>query len=163
MSPSESSGAQLFWAKGLPGRGDWQPGTPLIAGFDTQFPWAKGPGNTRTTNNLAEFMSPLQLEGTPKNKWELQPEKPTQSVHQLCGPSPPGFGGVLPTHGPLFLMVWEIHPDPGPKVGHRTLQHQSHHKEDTPPPAHINEPLMPAAADPEAGQEAQEFTPKHPP
>ncbi|KAJ9058422.1 hypothetical protein DSO57_1012450 [Entomophthora muscae] len=66
-------------------------------------------------------MSPLQLEGTPKEKWELQLEKSTQSVHPLCGPSPPGFGGVFSAHGPLFLMVWEIHPNPGPKVGHRTL------------------------------------------
>ncbi|KAJ9082115.1 hypothetical protein DSO57_1007447 [Entomophthora muscae] len=61
-------------------------------------------------------MSPPHLEGTPKEKWELWLGRPTQSVHPLCGPSPPGFGGVLPARGPLFLMVLEIHPDPGLKI-----------------------------------------------
>ncbi|KAJ9063450.1 hypothetical protein DSO57_1000042 [Entomophthora muscae] len=70
-------------------------------------------------------MTPPQLEGAPKKKWELQLGKPTQSVHPLCGPSPPGSGGVLPARGPLFLMVWEIHPDPGTKVGHGTLHFQA--------------------------------------
>ncbi|KAJ9054975.1 hypothetical protein DSO57_1008861 [Entomophthora muscae] len=67
-------------------------------------------------------MSPLQLEGAPKEKWELQPGKPTQSVHPLCGPGPPGFGGVLPARRPLFLTAWENHPDSGLKVGHGVLQ-----------------------------------------
>ncbi|KAJ9062517.1 hypothetical protein DSO57_1009864 [Entomophthora muscae] len=47
-------------------------------------------------------MSPPQLEGTPKEKWELQPEKPSQSVHPLWAKSSRFWRGFACTWATFF-------------------------------------------------------------